>query len=413
MPKQRPKRKSLWSSVKQKDELAARVAKLRLVDGLSVEETCEIAGLDHGTQVSRLVQYARKRKFIRIVSQSLVDDPAPPPLDLAAGRDLRKAFGLAEAFVARIHSYDEDASDDSLHEELGRLAAQELGPVLRMGRPRCLAVGGGRGPWYFCHYLNMNPFNLPSPTIYALSGAVRTKPWDPERQSQLVDARDAANLLANAVDAKYRNTHPLNVPLVCSPPLRKHLLKNQASFMNEQNWASQIDFAFVGIGALRGKHRLFNAEQDDPELRLISDQLSELQQLSRDINESAALWPCGDVCNYLFYVDTRLNGLSSDDSEKMNRIKELVEEIDEYLFVATIDDLRQVNTLVAIAGGERKHDAIYAVLTDSMGYHPRKESEPATSSEKPFIDMLFTDKATADALIARHQRESEQTNGNT
>lgn len=386
-----------WASKEEKAILAEQAATLRIIDGKTLEKVRRRLGLSHQSQVTRLVQYARENGFITVQRPQITSYTRDQELEA----ELAKAFGLriamvvdlTEQWVENTEKEDNFVRSDRIHDLLGHALSLDLGSTLSLNPPESIGLGGGRGTYSCARALNQTPRRLADTKLYALSGAMSTLPWDTQvADYQLLDARDVTQLMASALGVwDQQNIHRMNVPLA---------FRDEADKKTLLKYTALPDFkpkmALIGIGALTSGHR-FVKHEVVPELEAISTILGELIECSDVLMAELKYCPVGELCNNLFYILPEKD-LSKDLKKYETTLKKKILEINARTLKIDLEQLMDVDNLIAVAGGKDKYHAIYAVLSNKIWYRPDvPKNKPAKKTH--FIDVLCTDSFTANKLL--------------
>ncbi|MBU0703855.1 MAG: sugar-binding transcriptional regulator [Chloroflexi bacterium] len=312
-------------------EMMLRAARLYYEDGLTQQQVAEELEVSR-PQVSRLLTRARAENVVRI---SIVDPFAT--FEELESR-LAATFGLNEAVVTT----GEGLSGESLRRHIGLAAAGYLRNVLNDG----LKVGVGWGR-----------------TLHAVAGALGD-----ERHAHIqvfpliggmgqVSASFQVNDLARRVAEAFGGTgQALYAPaFVSDPQARDALLRHPDVRMVMEAWDS-LDMALVGIGhfAFQRQSSMFFAEYTDASL------FQELEQRGA----------VGDLCGRFFDIQGKHCILEPE------------------VIGISLEQLRALNHVVGIAGGEEKVAAILGALNNG------------------YLNVLITDTDTAQKVLERYESET-------
>ena len=290
------------------------------VRGQTQAEIARELRMDPST-ISRHLKRARDEGIVRIEIRR------PGRLHVDLGRELANRFGIGRALVA------EDGADGSA---VAISAADYLGSLLHNGIR--VGLSFGRMPSAVVHALA--PGIVSDVEISLLLGGFgRAMPGIQGHEL----ARHAASLYPRS------RIHYLQAPLIVdSADIRGAMLRD-GSIQSALRAASSSELALVGIGALNDDAPLVRYGHLDTDSR---------QTLVR----SGAV---GDVCARFFDVQGRP-----------------VSTIDDRLIAVEREQLGRIPTVVAVACGSEKYEAIRGALR--TGY----------------VDVLVTDESTARALLA-------------
>lgn len=307
--------------------LLYRIAQAYYVDGLTQKQIANRFGLSR-PKVSRLLQKGRDNGIISI---SLL----PPPNGMAGlEHRLERRYGLQEAVVVQV-------SDPSHHPTVVR----ELGPAAAACLTHCISGDEVIATAWGTSILAMAdalPYrSWPGTTIVQLLGGLG--PTD-----TLEHSGELTQHLARKLGAKLRL---LPAPGIVASREMAQALKSDGQISAVLELASKADIALVGLGV---------PISDSIVLRtatiLTPADLERLQELGA----------VGDIA--LRYMDKDGNSIDL--------------EINERIVGLTIEQIRNIPRVIAIAGGIAKHKMIRAAL------HGR------------ILDVLVTDLSTAEMLLA-------------
>ncbi|MBB3322586.1 MULTISPECIES: transcriptional regulator LsrR [Atlantibacter] len=301
------------------EELVARVAWCYYHDGLTQNDIGERLGLPR-LKISRLLEKGRQSGVIRVQINSRYEGC------LALETALAQRFGLRLARVLPA------LNTPPMNTRLGIGAAQSLMGVLEPGQ--LLAVGFGEATMSCLQHLS-GFISSQQIRLVTLSGGVGPYMTGIGQ----LDAACSVSIIP--------------APLRVSSPEVAEILKRESSVRDVLLAASAADVAVVGIGSVSQK-------RDATILR--SGYISEGEQLMY-----ARKGAVGDILGYFLQAD----GEQVDDLP-----------IHRELLGISLTELAQLPTIVGVAGGEEKADAIYAALRGGR------------------INGLVTEEATARAVLA-------------
>ncbi|MGV0313996.1 transcriptional regulator LsrR [Enterobacter cloacae] len=300
------------------EELVARVAWCYYHDGLTQNDIGERLGLPR-LKISRLLEKGRQSGVIRVQINSRYEGC------LALETELQQRFGLKLVRVLPA------LNTPPMNVRLGIGAAQSLMGVLEPGQ--LLAVGFGETTMSSLQHLS-GFISSQQIRLVTLSGGVGCC----NRIGQL-DAACSVSMIP--------------APLRVSSAEVAGILKRETSVRDVILAATAADVAVVGIGSV-------NQRRDATILR--SGYISEGEQLMY-----ARKGAVGDILGYFLTAEGEC-------------VEEL--EIHKELLGVTLDELAQLPTIVGVAGGVEKADAIYAALKGRR------------------INGLVTEETTARAVLA-------------
>jgi lsr operon transcriptional repressor len=304
------------------EELLLRVCWYYYKDELTQDEIARSLGMSRPT-VSRLLERARRAGLVSISLRSDYLD------SLELSSRVRQTFGLAESLVIPDSAVHAPAAE--LNARLGIGGGQYL--TTRLPAGAALGVGWGDT---VAHVIAASEVVLASRQVVTLTGGVDV--YLPAVAHSRVDTADrAAGIIPAPIVA---STAELAAALRAEPTIRRVLSS-----------AAALDFAIVGIGTPSGDAtlaRLGYMSVDD----------------ARDIQEQGAV---GDILGQFFDIDGQVLDLP----------------IHKRRIGIELDDLRHIGTVIGIAGGPSKLDAILGALRGR------------------YIDVLVTDEATAKSLLSK------------
>ena len=301
------------------EELLARVAWCYYHDGLTQNDIGERLGLPR-LKISRLLEKGRQSGVIRVQINSRYEGC------------LALETALAERFDLRLARVLPALNTPPMNTRLGIGAAQSLMGVLEPGQ--LLAVGFGEATMSCLQHLS-GFISSQQIRLVTLSGGVGPYMTGIGQ----LDAACSVSIIP--------------APLRVSSPEVAEILKRESSVRDVLLAASAADVAVVGIGSV-------NQKRDATILR--SCYISEGEQLMY-----ARKGAVGDILGYFLQAD----GEQVDDLP-----------IHRELLGISLTELAQLPTIVGVAGGEDKADAIYAALRGRR------------------INGLVTEEATARAVLA-------------
>lgn len=310
-----------------RDELRqiAKVADLYYSRNLKQTEIAALMGI-HQSSISRILNKARAEGIVRVS----LTHPAGfyPELENA----LESRFGLAQAVVV-----DPAQSEEQLLSMLGSAAASVIG--------MCLGPGGvlGISSWsssLLAMVNAMQPMHIPEATVVQILGGVGNPSAEvhatylAQRMAQLVGGRQVL----------------LTAPGLARSSEARDVLHREPYVRQAMDLFGKVTIALVGIGSLDPSPLLVNSGN------IFAP--NELKQLHR----AGAV---GDICMRFFDRDGQSVATTLDDQ----------------VVGITMPQLKKVKRVMAVAGGLRKKDAIFAALKGGL------------------IDVLVTDHAVASAVI--------------
>jgi deoxyribonucleoside regulator len=312
-------------------QLMAKVADLYYLRDLTQQEIADRLGLSRPT-VSRLLQRARAEGVVRIE----VNPPEESHHDLA--RELEERFGLREAVVVTGRS----ESPTLTRRALGQAGARYLDRCLK-GR-EVVGVSWGTTLNEVVHHVRPRP--LRTTVVPLVGGAGQVAPG--------VHANDLARRLAQAHGGE---VHLLHAPAVVASPEVQEALCSDPGIRRALDLARRAQVALVGVGALV------------PSSTLVQSGYFSVRELAA-LRERGAV---GDVCTRPYTRD----GLPVDEA------------LQRRIVAVEFEDLRRIPTVVAVAGGLEKAEAILGLLRGDL------------------VDVLVTDHLAARAVLRSLRAERE------
>jgi DNA-binding transcriptional regulator LsrR (DeoR family) len=310
--------------------LIVKAADLYYLRDFTQEAIARRLGLSRPT-VSRLLARARRSGVVRIEIAS--PDHAFTRLEAA----LEERFGLREALVVRGSERPE-----ATRAALGRRAAAALDRVLKGGE----RVGVSWGTTLRATIDALRPRRLRT-TVVPLVGGVGSV-------AAQIHANDLARRLAEAHGGVH---HLLHAPAIVASPAVREALLSDPRIARVLEAARRVEVALVGIGALV------------PSSTVVQSGYFTL----RDLAALRSLGAVGDVCTRPFSIEGR----------------PVDPRLDRRILAVSLADLRRIPTVIAVAGGAEKAEAITGALRAG------------------FVDILVTDHLAAQAVL-RAARVAEE-----
>jgi DNA-binding transcriptional regulator LsrR (DeoR family) len=390
-----------WRSLseRKKNELAVRIAELYYHEEKSLVDIAELLNLGDPRRAKRFLKYAREVGIVDIrVSPEIAPLLAASPRvtrDKNLERALIRVFQLHGAIVvdAMVEGEYTTEEDNHLHIVLGRALGEYLRPIIGSGAH--IGVCGGRGAFYTAESLRISGESVPFPQkdikVTALAGSVFARPPGAAgaKRRLFFDADDVAISLAAAFqDAEVRL---LSIPVASFdlwPSAERDFVPKYAAerVIAAWEWEKEAglvpNLALVGLGVLNDYHRFLYEEVLEYELSPIKDDLVKLR-------DQAAGMGCriGDIAYKLFLIGPPDGKAIRGASE----VENLINTINRRIMAPTPGQLRKIDRVIAIAGGEYKHGAIWTVLT--------------SDHLKGIVTDLCTDKGTAQFLVEKGMEE--------
>ena len=305
-------------------ELLARIAHRSYVDGRTQEEIALEFGLSR-PKVQRLLERARTSGVVDIHIQG------PPGLNLELETRLRMTFALSDAIVSPTRP-----DPDSQREGVARTAARFL--QRRLGDDTVVAVSHGRDIGELPRFFRPTR-RLGCTFASAMGGSPRVD--NPTNPNEI--CRALAEKCGGRAESLYAPAY------VESAEVRDRLLEQEA-VAHTLDLAARASVALVGIGGT------------DDGCTMVRSGCFSLAEIARLRDQGAV----GDVLGN--YVDVAGNLIASPHSSR--------------LIALSIDDLRRIDTVIAVVSGAEKPLAILGVLRAHV------------------IDVLVVDEGNARAVLA-------------
>ncbi len=304
------------------EELLLRVCWYYYKDELTQDDIARSLGISRPT-VSRLLERARRAGLVSISLKSDYLD------SLELSSRLRDTFGLAESLV--IPEAAKRAPAAELNVRLGIGGGQYL--TTRLPPGEALGVGWGDT---VAHVIAASGIALSSRQVITLTGGV-----DLYLPAVALSRIDTADRAAGIIPA----------PIVASTAELAAALRAEPTIQSVLQSAAALNFAIVGIGTPSGDATL---------ARLGYISVADAHQ----IQKRGAV---GDILGQFFDIDGRVLDLP----------------VHKRRIGIDLDDLRNIRTVIGIAGGASKLEAILGALRGQ------------------YIDVLITDETTAERLLSR------------
>lgn len=277
-------------------------------------------------KISRLLKKAREVGIVQIS----VAKPSESFIELESF--LERKFGLKEVIIVDADSQD---SENSIKKQIGQEAANYLLRTISDGE----TIGVTWGTTLQAMVDSMSPKKTENThIIQALGGVGR-----PEAKAHTTNiSRRLSQFLESRLTL-------LPAPGIVGSKKAKHVLHSDRQVKAALNLFSSIDTLYVGIGAIK----------TNPVLDKNNNEIS--GDLYDEIIQSGAV---GDVA--LRFFDIEGNPVNSS--------------LDELTIGITIEEIKEIETVVGIASGLKKSDVILGALNGK------------------FVDVLITDSQVAGAL---------------
>jgi len=309
--------------------LLIKVCKQYFEDGLTQQKVAGNLRTSRST-VSRLLSKAREQRIVRISIK------VPPGIYPELEKALEQRFDLVEAVVVETANYD---APFSVARELGGAAASYLDRASQPGD----IIGFAWGTTMKAMVDAIQRKVTPDVKVVQMNGGLTPQMTDLHATSL---TRDLAARLGAAC-------YILQSPGVVGAAQTQHLLMADAQVSQVFEIAAQANLAFIGIGSM-------SADALWRRAGLLTEEVTaELQSLGA----------VGDIMSRYYDREGRMVN-----SSLCQRVVGL-----------PIEQLRQINRRVGVAGGKDKFEAILGALYGK------------------YVNVLITDHITAQNLIDSHQ----------
>lgn len=311
--------------------LMTKIARLYYLDGLKQEEISDRVGISRST-VSRLLKLAHELNLLTITVAS------PPEARFAAlEQALEAQFGLREAVVIEAG----ETREESLT-ALGRAGAQYLERVIKPGQT--VAVSWGSTLKRLADALEPRPMTGVT-VVPLLGGSGRT--------DLQLHANEIAQTVARAFGGEF---YPLLAPVLASSASVRNAFIGEEPIRQVLDLAASAQVAAVGIAGVGATATMHQTGY------LGAGELQELQ----------AGVCVGDICSH--FIDREGRPCAPDLNSRVVGL--------------TLPELQRIPTVIGVAGGLSKADAIRG------------------SMRARWINVLVTDSVTAEAILTRDERGS-------
>ncbi|MDT0382235.1 sugar-binding domain-containing protein [Streptomyces sp. DSM 42041] len=307
---------------------AAAIARRFYLEGKSKIQIADEFGVSR-FKVARVLETALERDLVRIEIR------VPAELDAERSDALRARYGLRHAVVVEspVEGADtaaEEAGADP--ENLGEVAADLLGELVTDGD--VLGLAWGRSTIHMAAALRQ----LPPCTVVQLTGVYDAGTAD----------RGSVEAVRRAAEVAGGEAHPLYAPMLLPDSATAAALRSQTGISRAFEYFDKVTVAAVSIGSW------------EPGVSTVHDMLSDSERA-----HYSSLGVAAEMSAHLFDAQGRRIG----------------RDLGERCITVEADRLRRIPEVVAIAGGQRKADAIGAVLRSGL------------------VTSLVTDTAAADHLL--------------
>ena len=311
--------------------LLTKVCKLYYEEGVRQEEIVTRLNLSR-SKVSRMLQQARSEGIVRIT----VFEPSGIYADIET--ILEKRFHLKEVIVVEAHQPE---SQSSVSREIGIAASGYLARTIQSDD----VIGISWGSTLNEMVEDLEPINLPNVHVVQIIGGLG-------RPESEMHATDLCRRLSKRINCKMTL---LPAPGIVDDQSTRLVFLSDSHVQNAISLFSKVKLAFVGIGA------------PSPDSVVMRDG-SILKQ--SEVDELQKKGAVGDIA--LRYFDSYGQLVST--------------ELDQRVIGMSPHELSNVESVVGVAGGPQKIEAILGALRGQL------------------IDVLITDHATAKGLIEKDSK---------
>jgi AI-2 transport system ATP-binding protein len=280
-------------------------------------------------EVCQILDEARERRVVEVI----VHRPLETVTELEQA--LISTFNLKSARVIRRNNvpYEEMVAG------LGELAADYFSTILTEQS----VIGISWGSALYRMIQAIRPMSMPNAEVVQLIGATGG-------EDVVVDGPILARLLANRLGA---TAHYLHAPLIVDSEAARDTLFQERSIRQAMQRAEYANIALVGVGST------------DPEIYSLLKTGYVSQEELEQIRANGAI---GDICAQHF----------SETGEWLNI------DVNRRVVGVSLGTLAKIDTVIGVAGGERKAQSILAALT------------------KQYVNVLITDEQAARAVLQLH-----------
>ncbi|EST24290.1 transcriptional regulator [Streptomycetaceae bacterium MP113-05] len=306
---------------------AAAIARRFYLEGKSKIQIADEFGVSR-FKVARVLETALERDLVRIEIR------VPAELDADRSDALRARYGLRHAVVVESPTETDTAAEEAGAdpENLGEVAADLLGELVTDGD--VLGLAWGRSTIHMAAALS----RLPPCTVVQLTGVYDAGTAD----------RGSVEAVRRAADVAGGEAHPIYAPMLLPDSATAAALRSQTGISRAFEYFDKVTVAAVSIGSW------------EPGVSTVHDMLSDSERA-----HYSSLGVAAEMSAHLFDSQGRRIG----------------RDLGERCITVEADRLRRIPEVVAIAGGQRKADAIGAVLRSGL------------------VTSLVTDTAAADHLL--------------
>lgn len=306
---------------------AAAMARRFYLEGKSKIQIADEFGVSR-FKVARVLETALERDLVRIEIR------VPAELDAERSDALRARYGLRHVVV--VESPSQEADDGADPENLGEVAAGLLGELVTDGD--VLGLAWGRSTIHMAAALRQ----LPPCTVVQLTGVYDASTAD----------RGSVEAVRRAAEVAGGEAHPIYAPMLLPDSATASTLRSQTGIARAFEYFDKVTVAAVSIGSW------------EPGISTVHDMLSDTER-----EHYSSLGVAAEMSAHLFDAGGRRIG----------------RDLGERCITVEAERLRRVPEVVAIAGGQRKAEAIGAVLRSGL------------------VTSLVTDTAAADSLLTEFE----------
>ncbi|MBT0133926.1 sugar-binding transcriptional regulator [Listeria seeligeri] len=310
---------------KQKEQLSVEVARLYYQADFSQQEIAARLGVSRPT-VSRLLQNAKTKGYVKIE----VQDPFANLTELATA--LKEKYQLKNVTVA----FSQTSDYTEITKQISQSAAEYLTEIIQDGD--ILGVSWGTTMYKIAQKLTPSKTEI---KVVQLKGGV-------SHSDVNTYAAETLALFGTSFD-----TSPVSLPLpvVLDNPVAKQMVEADRHIKNIIDLGKKANVAIFTVGTVRDEALLFR--------------LGYFSDVEKNRLKEKAV---GDICSRFFTI----NGEVAD------------QEMDKRTIGINLQDLKQKETTILVAGGERKLKAIHGALRGGYANH------------------FITDQFTAESLLERN-----------
>ena len=308
------------------DEILYRIARQYYVENLTQEEISHRLHVSRG-YVSRLLQKCLEEGIVQVhIQYPFLTHPF-------LEQELRKEFGLKDAVVV------DPGHEGGALAALGRAGAYYLQTTVE--REDTLGVSWGSTLWQVVYHL-IGSRDIKLGVVQLMGGLAHT------------DARTQPNEVARLFALAFGGiSYYLSAPLYVDAEDTAQALYNSSIVGSAMRKARTATTCIVGIGAIVSNNMLFQGAGLPP------DTVARLQEMKA----------VGDICGRFYGIDgTRCPS-----------------DVDKRTIAITHDELRRIPTVIGIATGDIKTQAIIGALRGKL------------------LNVFITDKKTAENVLTYHK----------